>query len=394
MQHSLLQDIVLLLIVSVPLVILTIKTKMAPLIGFMVTGILLGPNGLGFIKDHKSIEQIAEIGVVLLLFSVGLQFSLKEIFNLKKTMLVGGSLQVFLTLFFATSIGILLNWSNHQSLYFGAAVSLSSTAVVLASLAHHQSLHTTVGRAATGILIFQDFMVIPFLAFLPLFVIPSSDSTVNGLMTLALALGKIGVVFVVSYTLHKWLLHSLFHLIIRLKSDELLIVTILALAIGMSWLTHILGLSYALGAFIGGLLLSTTKHRDHALGKILPFSHGFSALFFASIGMLFSTTFFIQYFWTVLALVTGIPLIKVLVTFISVRLIKHVSKTALSVALLLGQIGEFSFLLGFQGYKLGVFSDFFYQLIISFTVVTLLMTPLVTSIIFKKEFKWKPVIHA
>lgn len=383
MELTLLQDIIVVLLVSIPLVLLCTKFKLSPLVGFMITGILIGPYGLKLIQNPDHIELLAEIGVVLLLFAVGLEFSLQELVRLNRLVLFGGTLQVFLTLFAIFGLGQLLGWTPYQSLYVGAAVALSSTALVLASLSHHKALDSQVGRTATGILIFQDFMVIPFLAFLPLMMGPLGSTSEEALNTVLTAFGKMALIFAVALFLHYFLLAPLWRAVVKSRSRELFIVTVLGLAMGLSWFTNFLGLSYALGAFLGGLLLSATEYRFYALSEVLPFRHGFSALFFASIGMLFSVTFFVDNLGLMLMLVISIPLIKVIITTVSVRLLKYSLSIALPTGLLIGQIGEFSYLLALQGNKLGVFSNYFYQIIISFTVVTLLVTPIVAPLALK-----------
>lgn len=383
MELTLLQDIIVVLLVSIPLVLLCTKLKISPLIGFMITGIIIGPHGLKLIQNPTHIQLLAEIGVVLLLFAVGLEFSLAQMARLRRVVFLGGSLQVFITLLIGFGIGLFLNWSPNQSLYFGAAISLSSTAVVLASLSQEKALDSTVGQVSTGILIYQDFIVIPFLAFLPLIMGSLSPNHEGLLNPILMAIGKIALVLVVSFFLHRWILTPLWRAVVKSKSRELFIVTILCLAMGMSWFTDFLGLSYALGAFLGGLLVSTTEYRYYTLSEVLPFRHGFSALFFASIGMLFSVYFFLEHIGLVMALIMSIPLIKVLVTTLSVRVLRYSVGTAIATGFMLGQIGEFSFLLVLQGNKLGVFSDFFYHLIVTFTVITLLVTPLVASLSLK-----------
>lgn len=382
MEADFLKDLVVLFGVSIPLVLITTRLHLPPLIGFMMTGMAIGPFGFGVIENHQNIELLAEIGIILLLFTVGLEFSLQALGTIRKVMIGSGLSQMVLTVICCTLVGIGLGWSTGQSLFFGAAVSLSSTAVVLASLSHEKALSSLEGRVSTGILIFQDLAVIPLMALLPL-LIQTTPS-------FPFALAKMGVLGGGIFILHYFVMNPLWRAVVHTRSRELMIVTLFAFAMGLGLVSEWLGLSYALGAFLGGLLLSATEYRYYALSEVLPLRHGFSALFFASIGMLLNLSFLAENFWMIFFLVLIIPLLKVVLTAFSIRLTGISWRVAVTVGLLLGQIGEFSFLLAQQGHKIGIFGDFFYQLVISFAAITLLATPLFARFALKGVFGFSP----
>jgi len=346
------------------------------MIGFILTGALIGPFGIGLISDGNRIEILAEIGVTLLLFSVGLEFSFSTFSKIKTYVVKGGASQILLSIFVTAAIVMgLMNWTLSQGIYFGCAVALSSTAVVLSCLMSQRSNNSIQGRIATGILVLQDLAVIPMLVFLP-------NLTTRALTNLNIpwpVLVKNGtylfLLFIISYFLIRFFAGRALGLISRTRNRELFLITVIGVALGVSWMTHSMGLSFALGAFVAGLIVGNTDYRDEALSEIAPFRYCFTSLFFVSIGMLLDFRFIQAHWTTVLLLILLIPLIKVTITTGILLALKAPLRVALNTGIILGQIGEFSFLLATLGKQSNAISPDLYNYIVTAASVTMLMTP-------------------
>ena len=374
MGNLILQDILLIFLAAIPFIIALHYLRLPALIGFILTGALIGPSGLRLIEDPKRIEILAEIGVTLLLFSIGLEFSLASFTKFKSYVLKGGTVQIAGCIATGMLIGRLMNWPAYQGLYFGCVMALSSTAVVLTSLVtqrYHESLQ---GRIATGILILQDLAVIPMIVFLPTFGGKISGATAG--ISLLWNLGQVLLLLGFTYLFTRYLSSRILKTVSRTMSRELFLITVICFALGMAWVTNQMGLSFALGAFLGGLMIGSTDFRTEALSEIVPFRYCFNSLFFVSIGMLINFSFVRIHLPTVLLLVLMVPLLKVAITTAALVLSKAPLRVSLNVGIMLGQIGEFSFLLASLGKAARAIDGIVYQHIIAVASVTMLATPL------------------
>ncbi|MDO8643438.1 MAG: cation:proton antiporter [bacterium] len=385
MGNLLLQDVLLIFLASVPLIVFLHYLKLPAMIGFILTGALIGPFGLGLIRDANRIEILAEIGVTLLLFSVGLEFSFSSFSKIKTYVVKGGILQILLSILVTAAVVMgLMDWSLSQGIYFGSAVALSSTAVVLSCLMSQRSHASIQGRIATGILVLQDLAVIPMVVFLPLFTARALATLESPGLVLLKNSSYLLLLFVMSYFLVRFFAGHALGLISRTRNRELFLITVISFAFGVSWMTHKMGLSFALGAFVAGLIVGNTEYRDEALSEITPFRYCFTSLFFVSIGMLLDFRFIQTHGTTVLLLILLIPLIKgSLITGI-LLLLKAPLRVALNVGLILGQIGEFSFLLATLGKQSNAISPALYHYIITAASVTMIITPLM--------IRWAPFL--
>ncbi len=373
MGTLILKDILLIFVISIPVVWTLRRLKLPSILGFLVTGALIGPFGIGLIHEKEQVDLLAEMGVTLLLFSVGLEFSFEHFQKVKRVGIISGILQISLTILAGILIGYLIWASFYRGLFFGCIITLSSTAVVFATLSHFKFLDSLAGRLTTVILIMQDLALIPMLVLLPWLatVTPGGNVGLELLIQIAKAFLLIASVALVA----KYLSEPLLRLISRSRSRELFVVTVMSIALGMAWLTNELGLSFALGAFLGGIMVGATEFQYQALSEIKPFQFAFNSLFFVSIGMLVNFKFIGENYLMVLLLILLIPSLKFLITSLSVFVSGLPLRLAFLVGISLGQIGEFSFLLAYMGRKAGAITPYLYQLIIAIAVVAMMITP-------------------
>jgi CPA2 family monovalent cation:H+ antiporter-2 len=299
------EDLLIILLVSVPVAFLCMRLKLPLLVGFMLTGILIGPYALGLIKELAAIEILAEIGVILLLFTIGLEFSIRRLREIKNLVLIGGGLQVVVTIAATAVIAVLLGRPLNQAVFFGFLVALSSTAIVLKSYAERNEIDAPHGRAGVGILLFQDISIVLMMLFVPILGGKDAASVGGIAKTLGVSLGALIVIVAAAW----FLVPVLLKYVVRLRSPEVLLLTAVLISLGTAWITSQFGLSLALGAFIAGIVLSESEYSHQVAADILPFRDVFNSLFFVSIGLLLSVGALIEnlagvMFWVV-SLVIG-----------------------------------------------------------------------------------------
>lgn len=370
MEFNLLKDLVMLFGLALVTVVLFRQFKLPSIIGFLCTGIVAGPYALGLIKDTHQVEQMAEIGVVLLLFTIGIEFSLKELLRIKHLVLWGGGLQVGVTIGVVAVLGLMLGFPWQQSTFFGFLVSLSSTAILMKLLMDAGEMDSPHGKTCLGILIFQDLCVVPLMLFTPFL-----GGAGNGLTGIILVSAKALVVVVISHFGARFAVPWIFNQVVRAKSRELFILTIIFVGFGTAWLTAQAGLSLALGAFIAGLAISESEYSHQVMGDIIPFRDAFMSLFFISVGMLLDPVAVLRQPLTVLVIVAVILLIKWLVATGAALLLQFPPRPALMSGLMLAQVGEFAFVLSHAGQKYGLLSPDQYQLFLAASVATMALTP-------------------
>lgn len=366
-----LESLVILFGVSALVVFALYKLKIPSIVGFLVAGLLMGPSGLGIVKNPKEIETQAEIGVVLLMFAIGLEFSLNNLMSLKKLVFGAGGLQAILTI---GLVGLLsyfyLGQSVNHALFHGFLITLSSTAIVLKMLLDRAEIHTSYGRSSVGMLIFQDLCVVPFMLFIPALAGSGGDGP-------AIAFTTVKAVFIVGAVLlaAHWAVPFLLHQVVSTRSRELFVITILVLCLGTALLTSWFGLSLALGAFLAGVVISESDYSSQAVSDILPFKESFTGLFFISIGMLLNTKLFLTNIeaiaWTVLIILV----LKILTVSISAYAVGQTFSSGIQSGFYLSQIGEFSFVLAVAGLGYGLLDDRLYNIFLSASVITMMITP-------------------
>lgn len=364
-------DLLIILLVSVPVAYLCLRLKLPLLVGLMLTGMAIGPYGIGLIKDLQGIEILAEIGVMLLLFTIGLEFSIKRLKEMKRLVLIGGGLQVILTTALTALLISSFGRPLKQAIFFGFLVALSSTAIVLKSYVDRNEVDAPHGRAGVGILLFQDISIVFMLLAIPLL---GGDDVVS-FSRIAIDLGT-SLVALVLIVLGAWLLLPKFlHQVVSLKSPEVFLLTIVLFGLGMSWVTAHFGMSLALGGFIAGVVLADTEYNHQITTEVLPFRDVFNSLFFVSIGLLLSLSALIANVQIVLVIVAALMIGKALVIWGIVRLLGYPQRVATMVGLGLAQIGEFSFVLAKAGKGVSLIDDTEYQIFLASAVISMIATP-------------------
>jgi CPA2 family monovalent cation:H+ antiporter-2 len=343
-------------------------------VGFLITGVLIGPYGAAIITETRVVERLADIGVVLLLFTVGLEFSIADIMKSGRQFLIGGGTQVLLTIAAVTGIALLLHYPPPQAIFFGFLASLSSTAIVLKMYSDRSELDTTHGRLATGILLFQDIAVVPMMLMLPVLAESSALGVVTPLSVL-ISLGKAVLGLVGVFFAARQVVPFLLHQVIRLRNREMFFLLIVLLCLGTAWITYSLGLSLALGAFLAGLIISESEYSHHIVVEIMPFRDYFASIFFISIGMLLQTDYFMAHWALLLIMALLLVLMKSGLTAVTATMLRYPVRTSLLAGLGLAQIGEFSFLLAQQGQTTGLMGHDIFQMFINTSILSMLATP-------------------
>ncbi|MEX2380411.1 MAG: monovalent cation:proton antiporter-2 (CPA2) family protein [Vicingaceae bacterium] len=373
MHLPLLQDILILLGFSVAIVFILQRLKLPSILGFLISGTIIGPYGLSLVKAVEQVEVISEIGVILLLFVIGMELSIKQLARIKKTVFVGGFLQVGLTVLIAASTYYFYGSTWNESVFVGFLFSLSSTAIVLKVLQDRNEISTAHGKNALAILIFQDIIVVPMMLVTPIMAGASTDISGSIISLLIKSL----IVIAITILLARYIVPRLMHMIAKTKSKELFLLTTITICFAVTFLTSEAGLSLALGAFLAGLIISESEYSHQATSIILPFRELFTSFFFISVGMLLDLDFFIQNVWVVLFLVLIVFIVKSLVTAVAVGVLKYPPKTVIITALSLFQVGEFAFILSKVGLQYNLLSESLNQYFLSVSITSMILTPFV-----------------
>jgi CPA2 family monovalent cation:H+ antiporter-2 len=374
MEYEFLKSLEVIFIASAAVIFLLYKLKIPSLIGFIIAGIIIGPHGVGLIKDTHFIQMLAEIGVILLLFTIGIEFSMTKLIRIKKAVVGGGGTQVFLTILLSAIFTYIAIDDVNKSIFFGFLYALSSTAIVLKLLIERGEIDSPHGHTMVGILIFQDLCIVPLMLLIPVLSGKGID-----MLEVGVKIGKAAVIIIVVLLSARWIVPTLLHQIVRTKSRELFLTTVILLCLGIALLTSQFGLSLALGAFLAGLIISESEYAHQAMSDILPFKDSFMGLFFVSIGMLIDTGFVLDNSIRIAEVVAFIFTLKIITGTVSSLLIGDSLRSSIIAGLGLAQIGEFSFVLAIAGKTSGLISEEFYQIFLSSSVVTMIMTPFILN---------------
>jgi monovalent cation:H+ antiporter-2, CPA2 family len=341
------------------------------IVGYLLAGIAIGPFTPGFIGDREQIAALAEIGVIFLMFALGIEFSRAELARVRRVALAGTALQMLLTFGAGAGLGGALGWPPARGLFFGGVIAISSTIVVLKTLLERGEVGSPHGQVLLGMLVVQDLATVLLVALLPRL----AGGAAIDLPDLGLTLGKAAAFVAATLFLGARAVPRVMATVERLGSAELFLLTAVALALGAATLSALLGLSPALGAFLGGLLLSETEFDRRVVAEVVPMRNLFGTLFFVSVGMLIDPAFVLRALPAVLGLAAFVALAKVLTTLLAVLPFRLGARTTAFVALGLLQIGEFSYLLARAGQAASAISDELNSLILTSSVVTILLTP-------------------
>lgn len=367
---TVLKDIVLIFGLSTIVNFLFTKIRVPTIIGYMLTGIITGPHLLGLIESGHEIELIAEIGVILLMFTIGLEFSLNHLLKIRKIVFLGGFVQFTLTAFAIMAIAISFQIEWKGSLFFGFLTSLSSTAIVLKILQERSELTSNYGRTVLGILIFQDLILIPLLLFTP--ILAGQAAHDSHFMVLML---KTILIFAFVLAGNKWFMPKILRLVALTKNSELFLMSILLICLSIAFITSKLGLSLAFGAFLAGLMISESEYSHNAFGHLIPFKDTFSSFFFVSIGMMLDLNFVSTHFLFIIELVVIVILIKSFIAGGTSFILGHTFMGTIMVGIALSQVGEFSFILAKMGLTYNLIPEFYFQMFIAVSITTMSLSP-------------------
>lgn len=390
MNLTILESTVILLAVVVTITTLFRRLNIPAIVGYILVGVLVGPHLLAWISDSQSTRDLAEYGVVFLLFTIGLEFSLSRLLAIRSIVFGMGALQVVTTIVIASILAVLSQINIAQGLLIGSIIAMSSTAIVTKQLAEQYELNTTYGTEAVGILLFQDLAVIPLLILVPSLALSTDHRSFVFNLFWSFIKGLIAIVFILSSG--RFLLRPLFYQITKRYSFELLTLTVLLIALSSAWLTHQLGLSLALGAFLAGIMLGETEFRHQIEVTISPFRDVLLALFFISVGMQLDPNIVIHYWLIVLLCFIGLILYKFLLVFALCLFYKNDRITSARTALVLAQAGEFGFVLLLLADDYHLLGDPITQIILAAMLFSMFISPVliqynqaITRFIFGKH---------
>lgn len=369
------RDLLIVLVTAIAGGMLARWLRLPIILGYLVGGIAIGPYGFGLVQDTETIDNLATIGVVLLLFTIGLEFSLKGIMRLGRVALLGGIAQILLTAAAGFGLGTLVGLSRLGAVFFGFIIALSSTMVVLKILMERAELDTTHGRIMLGILLVQDISVVPMMVVMPAIGGEAGELWISLGWAVLKAAGFIGIMLVLGVWGMPWFLRK----VAGQRSRELFLLTVIVLCLAAAFGTYYFGLSAAFGAFVAGLLISQSGFARQAFADILPLRDTFAALFFVSLGMLANLKFIGDNLAVVVLVVVVIMVAKFFICSLLTRLFGYSYKTVLMVGTGLIQIGEFSFILAMMGVESGILSERLYSLTIAAAIITMLLTPFALS---------------
>ncbi len=373
MEIPLLTDITIILGLSVLVVYVFQKLRLPTILGFLMTGLIVGPYGLSFVSASHEIDVLSEIGIILLLFIIGMEFSLKSLIAIKKTVFVGGSFQVGFTILLVFGIAYLMGFGAPEATFLGFVFALSSTAIVLKILQERSEVNSPHGKISLAILIFQDIIVVPMMLLTPLMAGQSDD--IFGAV-LQLVLKTVAVLLVVWFGA-RLIIPRLLYEVAKTKSRELFLLFVVVICFSVAWATSAIGLSLALGAFIAGLVISESEYSHQATGIIIPFREIFTSFFFVSIGMLLDISFLFIHLPVILGLLVAVILLKAGVAAVASLILKYPMRVAITVGLCLFQVGEFAFILSKSGMEYGLLTGDVYQYFLSVSILSMAITPFV-----------------
>jgi CPA2 family monovalent cation:H+ antiporter-2 len=374
-MHDALPVALILLASAVAVVVLFGKLSIPAILGYLLVGAVIGPNALGFVPATEDQRYLAEFGVVFLMFSVGLEFSLPQLMAMRRTVFGFGGAQVAIIVALGTGGALLAGLGWREGIVVGGVLAMSSTAIISKTLAERGQLHSDYGRQVMGVLLFQDLAVIPLLVLIPALAL--SKEAIAGVITIALL--KAAVVLAIVLYLGQRLMRPLFDLVARQRSSELFVLFVLLVTLGLAWVTEQAGLSLALGAFLAGMLISETEYRYQVEDYIKPFRDVLLGLFFVTIGMLLDLRALAEHFGAVAIVFVLLLGVKFAVIFVLARLFGNAKPTALRAAMMLAPAGEFGFVLLALATRNAVLTETTLQVVLAAALLSMLVTPIILA---------------
>src|SRR5256884_4480899 len=370
-QLHVLRDLAVIFAGSLLVILVFCRRKLPALPGFIVAGILLGPNALGLVSDPHDVEGLAEVGVILLLFTIGIEFSLSRLKEMGRQVLAGGFSQMGFTVLATLAVGLAFLGSWRVALFLGFLIALSSTAIVLKVMTDAGEIDAPHGRLATGVLIFQDLCVVPIMLVLPFL----AGKAEGGMVGLLIALAKAALVVAGVILAARTIVPRALAEILKTRSRELFLIAVILIGTLTALGTAAAGTSLALGAFLAGLIISESDYGHQALAELMPFRDIFISLFFVAVGMLVRLDIIREHIVLTLVAVAVIMGGKTLSAAVGPALLGYSGRVALLAGVAVSQIGEFSFVLAKEGRASGLLQDLLYQQFLGVAVITMLVTP-------------------
>ncbi len=370
-DQGLLRDLLVVLSASILVVVALHRLRLPTIAGLLVAGAAIGPTGLALVGDTEAVGRLAEIGVVMLLFSIGLEFSLASLRRIARMVCVGGALQVGLTLAATFATATLLGHTGSRAVFFGFLVALSSTAIVLRGLSERGEVEAPHGRLIVGVLLFQDLCVVPMMLVTPMLASEATDFA-----SIAFALAKAAVVMVLAVVLARFIVPRIFQRVAQTQRRDVFLLAVVLVCAGIAWATSLVGLSLALGAFLAGIVLADSEYGHQALADVLPLRDLFTSLFFVSVGMLLDLDLLARAPQHVLSLAVFLLALKFVLAALAALLMRLPARVALLAGVGLAQVGEFSFVLADLGADVGLMSGEERATFLAASVLTMLITPL------------------
>jgi CPA2 family monovalent cation:H+ antiporter-2 len=371
-QIPILKDLAIIAVVGVLVVLVLARMKLPVVAGLLLAGALIGPSGLALVRDTHRMEVLAEVGVVLLLFSIGLEFSLERLRQIAKQVTIGGSLQVGLTIAASVGIARVFGQSIERGVLYGFLFALSSTAIVLRALSERGEVDAPHGRFIVGALIFQDLCVVPMVLIIPILAGQGSGEPVKDI---ALALGKAAALVLVTVIVARGLVPRVFAWVDRSRSRELFLLAVLGICIATAYLTSLAGLSLALGAFLAGIVLAGSEYAHRAMSDILPLRNAFTSLFFVSLGMLLDVRVILRQPIAVASFLLCFLVGKAIVATISALSMRFPARVAYLAGMGLAQFGEFGFVLATMAERAGLLEHRESRALLAAGVLSMMITP-------------------
>ncbi|MDO5846927.1 MAG: cation:proton antiporter [Methanocorpusculum sp.] len=389
-EAELIWSVLVVLVCAIVVLLIGRKLRLPIIIGYFITGIIVGPYGFGLITLEQ-VNLLADLGVILLMFTIGLEISVKNLLAMKKIVLIGGTLQLVLTTAAVCIIMMAVGFTFNVSLFIGFLVAHSSTAIIMNIYQKSGEIDKQHGKIALGLLIFQDLNVVPMMLAVPFLAGTGNEDIVGSIISLVVGLVILaGILIAAIYLVPKILRH-----VALTRSGELFVIAIVVICFGIAWLMSMNGVSLALGAFLAGVAISGSDYNHEILGQIAPIRDILTSFFFVSIGMMLNLDFVWNHIPIILGLSAALLAFKTLINFISVKAIGVATGAALLSAVGLSQIGEFSFILGSTGVNSGILSPEIYQIFLAISIVTMAASPFLVALLPKIVNKYvKPKVTA
>ncbi len=378
MPHNIQSPELLIVLLAATVIALVFeRLRLQAVLGFLLAGAIIGPHGLGILSDIEKIHELADIGMIFLMLTIGLEFSFARMQGLQRLALIGGSAQIAASIGLSILFAHWMGWTVYQGFVLGSVIALSSTAVVFRNLLDRAELDSQHGRIAVAFLLFQDLAVGPLLIFITSFGQPADSMS----LSIGLSLAKAGLLLGGLWLVSKYVLPKVMRWVALSRSREIFLLSSVLVCFGVSWVSAQLGLSAALGAFFAGMMLANTDYHYQIAGEITPFRHIFVSIFFISIGLLFDTGFALTHAAEVLPMVGLVLFVNCFVTTAIVLAFGYPPRVAVITGVILSQIGEFSFLLLETANKASLIGGMLYQTILSAAVITIFLTPFLFGLI-------------